>query len=258
MKLIFCLLFVALTAAWAADWKLVWSDEFDKPGLPDPAKWGYEKGFVRNHEKQYYTDARPENARVEDGALIIEARKEDYRDAQHTAQYTSASLTTQGKASWTYGRIEMRAKLPTGRGIWPAFWMLGIDHGKVSWPACGEIDIMELVGFNPEVVEAHCHTAQSSGGRARGDKIHVDKPWEDFHIYAAEWYPDRIDFFRDSQKYFSYKKEGADDVAWPFDKPQYIILNTAIGGAWGGQKGVDDSIFPQKYIIDYVRVYQKP
>src|SRR5215469_12052083 len=155
-----CGLFAALLSpVYAADWKLVWSDEFDKPGLPDSTKWGYETGFVRNHEKQFYTGGRRENARVENGTLIIEARKEQYKDAE----YTSASLTTQGKASWAYGRIEMRAKLPTGRGIWPAFWMLGTGHGKgVKWPDCGEIDIMELVGFHPETVEAHCHTAKYS------------------------------------------------------------------------------------------------
>jgi beta-glucanase (GH16 family) len=253
MKYICCLL-LTLNAAWAGDWKLVWSDEFDKAGLPDPARWGYEKGFVRNHEKQYYTEARKENARVEGGMLIIEARKEDFRDAQ----YTSASLKTQGKASWTYGRFEMRAKLPTGRGIWPAFWMLGVNEHEVGWPRCGEIDIMELVGFSPEVVEAHCHMAKSPGGGARGVRIHVDKPWEEFHIYAAEWFPDHIDFFRDDQKYFTFTKDPTNEAPWAFDKPQYIILNAAIGGAWGGQKGIDDSIFPQKYIIDYVRVYQKP
>src|SRR4051812_8880763 len=120
MKFILGLFFFALTAAWAGDWKLVWSDDFDKPGLPDPAKWGYEKGFVRNQEKQFYTEGRLENARVEGGMLIIEARKEAFKNAE----YTSASLTTDGKASWTYGRMEMRAKLPTGRGIWPAFWTL--------------------------------------------------------------------------------------------------------------------------------------
>jgi len=143
-----CYLLVFLSVGCAQDWKLVWSDEFDRPGLPDPAKWGYEKGFVRNQEKQYYTEARKENARVEGGMLIIESRREEYRNAH----YTSASLTTQGTASWTYGRMEMRAKLPTGRGIWPAFWMLGINESQVGWPACGEIDIMELVGFHPEVV----------------------------------------------------------------------------------------------------------
>lgn len=254
MRLIVSFLLFAITAACAEDWKLVWSDEFSQSGLPDPAKWGYEKGLVRNQEKQYYTESRAENARVENGMLIIESRKEDYRGAQ----YTSASLTTRGKASWTYGRMEMRAKLPTGRGIWPAFWMLGDDHGRVHWPKCGEIDIMELVGFHPETVEAHCHSAATSGGRAHGDRIHADKPWEQFHIYAAEWYPDRIDFFLDDHKYFSYPKDPSNPDAWPFDKPEYMILNTAVGGQWGGQQGIDDSIFPQQYVIDYVRVYQKP
>jgi beta-glucanase (GH16 family) len=255
MRFLFlCGLCVALAApVCATDWKLVWSDEFDKPGLPDATKWGYETGFVRNHEKQFYTDRRLENARVENGTLIIEARKEQYKDAE----YTSASLTTQGKASWTYGRIEMRAKLPTGRGIWPAFWTLGAEHGKGAWwPACGEIDIMELVGFHPETVEAHCHTTSYSHAKAKGARTTVAKPWEDFHIYAMEWFPDRIDFYLDQKKYFTFTNDGTAD-GWPFDKPQYIILNTAIGGAWGGQQGIDDSIFPQPYVIDYVRVYQQ-
>jgi beta-glucanase (GH16 family) len=255
MKSLGCLLLLlAVSAASAADWKLVWSDEFDKPGLPDPALWSYEKGFVRNHEKQYYTEARKENAHVENGTLIIEARKEDYRDAH----YTSASLTTRDKASWTYGRIEMRAKLPTGRGIWPAFWMLGINEREVGWPACGEIDIMELVGFHPEFVEAHCHMPGTSEGQATGSRTHVDRPWEDFHVYAAEWYSDRIDFFLDDHKYFTFKKTEVDAEAWAFDKPQRIILNLAVGGDWGGQQGIDDSIFPQQYVVDYVRVYRKP
>lgn len=244
----------AVTPVCAADWKLVWSDEFDKDGLPDPAKWGNESGFVRNHELQYYTVSRPENARIENGTLIIEARKEEFKNAH----YTSASLTTQGKASWTYGRIEMRAKLPTGRGIWPAFWMLGTDVREMGWPGCGEIDIMELVGFHPETVEAHCHTAKFSKGQAKGDRITVSKPWEDFHVYATEWYPDRIDFFVDDRKYFTFANDGTGEKAWPYDKPEYMILNTAIGGQWGGQQGIDDGIFPQKYVIDYVRVYQKP
>lgn len=253
MKFIPGLFFFALTAAWAGDWKLVWSDDFDKPGLPDPAKWGYEKGFVRNQEKQFYTDRRLENARVEGGMLIIEARKEAFKNAD----YTSASLTTEGKASWTYGRMEMRAKLPTGRGIWPAFWTLGINMREVGWPRCGEIDIMELVGFNPQVVEAHCHLPKASGAGGGGDKIHVDNPWEDFHVYAVEWFPDHLDFFLDDAKYYTFRKDAANETIWPFDKPQYIILNTAIGGEWGGQKGIDETIFPQKYIIDYVRVYQR-
>ncbi len=257
----------------AADWKLVWSDEFDKPGLPDPAKWSYEEGFVRNNELQFYTRARAENARIVNGMLVIEARKErfrnpayvpgttakgDWRKTREYAEYTSASLTTRGKGAWTYGRIEVRAKLPTGRGIWPAIWTLGTDK-SLGWPACGEIDIMENVGFEPDVIQAHIHTAKYNHvmGTSKGDKLTIRKPYEEFHNYIIEWYPDRIDFFVDDLKYFTHVNEKTGPDAWPFDKDQYLILNIAVGGSWGGQKGIDDSIFPQRMYIDYVRVYQK-
>jgi beta-glucanase (GH16 family) len=265
------LLVLAATPGRADDWKLVWSDEFDKPGLPDPAKWDYEAGFIRNREAQYYTRARKENARVEDGMLIIEARKErlaipasspegtkkrNAKDGQ-SVNYTSASLTTRGKASWTYGRIEVRARLPAGRGVWPAIWTLGNRGG---WPACGEIDIMENVGFEPDLIHANFHTKKYNHaiGTGKGAKITVPKPSEEFHVYAVEWYHDRIDCFVDKTKYFTFKNEGTGPDAWPYDKPQYLILNIAIGGAWGGQKGIDDGIFPQRMAIDYVRIFQKP
>lgn len=235
-------------------WGLVWTDEFDKDGLPDTDKWWYEVGFVRNNERQYYTRSREENARVENGMLVIESRKEDYKNAE----YTSASLTTQGQAAWTYGRIEIKAKLPRGRGVWPAIWMLGVNRDK-GWPACGEIDIMEYVGFKPNTIHANVHTEKYNHmrGNNKGDTITVEAPWKDFHVYAIEWYPERIDFFVDDKKYFTYENEGSGEAAWPFDDPCYLILNTAIGGSWGGQEGIDDSIFPQRYYIDYVRVYER-
>ncbi|NLH16456.1 MAG: DUF3472 domain-containing protein [Phycisphaerae bacterium] len=235
-------------------WKLVWNDEFDRNGRPDPAKWGYEKGFVRNNEKQYYTQDRPENARVENGNLVIESRKEQF----DKGEYTSASLITRGKAEWVYGRIEVRAKLPTGRGTWPAIWMLGVNR-SIGWPACGEIDIMENVGFDPDVIHANIHTKAYNHVKKtnKGNRITAKAPYNDFHIYAIDWYPDHMDFFYDDQKYFSFANEGTGNDVWPYDKPHYLILNTAIGGSWGGQKGIDDAIFPQKFLIDYVRVYQK-
>ncbi len=256
------------------DWKLVWSDEFSEPGLPNPAKWDYETGFVRNDEKQFYTRARKENARVEDGNLIIEARKERWKNpafdpsakagkrgrrGPEFADYTSASLTTRGKAGWTRGRIEVRAKLPSGRGTWPAIWTLGKDIPEVGWPACGEIDIMEFVGFDPGVIHANVHTrkynhVQKTG---KGDKTALPDASETFHVYAVEWDADRLEFFVDDKEYFTFRNEGTGPDAWPFVKDQYLILNLAIGGAWGGQKGIDDAIFPARYSIDYVRVYQK-
>ncbi|MEN6495526.1 MAG: glycoside hydrolase family 16 protein [Thermoguttaceae bacterium] len=269
-KSILALLFVLIAVpVQAEDWKLVWSDEFDKPGTPDPAKWDYEAGFVRNNERQYYTRARKENARVEEGMLIIEARKEQFRipkqakkgkagKGQENADYTSASLTTLGKASWTYGRIEVRAKLPTGRGMWPAIWTLGTNIGQVGWPACGEIDIMENVGFDPNVIHANIHTKAYNHAihTNKGSRITIPNPHQDFHVYAIEWRPERMDFFVDATKYFTFTNENKGTDAWPYDKPQYLILNIAVGGAWGGQKGIDDSIFPQRMAIDYVRVYQ--
>jgi beta-glucanase (GH16 family) len=234
-------------------WELVWGDEFEKTGLPDPQKWEHEVGLIRNGEKQYYTKDRRENARVENGSLVIEARKEPFQNAG----YTSASLTS--KASWTYGRIEVRAKIPTGRGAWPAIWTLGKNIRTVGWPACGEIDIMENVGFDPDRIHANIHTAAYNHVKKtnKGNNLVIEKPYADFHVYAVEWTPERIDFFLDDRKYFSFAKEPGGDDVWPYDKPQYLILNFAVGGSWGGQKGIDDTIFPQKYLIDYVRVYRK-
>jgi beta-glucanase (GH16 family) len=266
----------ATSTAGAADWKLVWSDEFDSPGLPDPGRWRYETGFAYNHEKQYYT-VRSENARIENGVLVIEGRKEKYNASaadpkgqsnplpgaskgQTTADYTSARLTTRGKAAWTYGRIEVRAKLPTGRGTWPAIWTLGSNIDQTGWPTCGEIDIMEFVGFDPGIVHANIHTKKYNHvmKTGKGDKISVPDASRAFHVYAVEWDAEKMDFFVDAQKYFTYRNEGTGSDAWPYDKDQYLILNLAIGGDWGGQKGVDDRIFPARYEIDYVRVYQKP
>ncbi len=236
-------------------WELVWADEFNYNGLADENKWDYEVGFVRNREKQYYTKARPENARVENGALVIESRKEKYENGE----YTSASLHTWRKAEWLYGRIEVRAKLPTGRGMWPAIWMLGANRDKVGWPACGEIDIMENVGFNPDTIHANIHTKAYNHvkGTGKGAKTQAKEPYNRYHVYAIDWHEDRIDFFLDEEKYFTFKNEGTGNDTWPYDKPHYLILNAAIGGAWGGQKGIDDTIFPQEYRIDYVRVFKR-
>lgn len=255
----------------AGDWTLAWSDDFDYKGLPDPAKWSYEVGFIRNNELQYYTSNRTENARVENGMLVIEAIKEKYSNpgfkpdsksnkAREFADYTAASVISLGKASWLYGRVEVKAKIPTGRGMWPAIWMLGANRAnKVGWPKCGEIDIMENVGFTPDIIHGTVHTGKYNhvAKTAKGAKITIPEPYKEFHIYAIEWDKEKIDFFVDDKKYFTFTNDGTGNDAWPFDKEQYLILNIAVGGAWGGQKGVDESIFPQKLYIDYVRVYQK-
>jgi len=233
--------------------KLVWSEEFDYTGLPDSTKWQYEEGLIRNGEAQYYTRARLKNTQVENGILTITAHKEDFEGSS----YTSASINTKGLYEFTNGRIEVRAKLPEGRGTWPAIWTLGTNIDKVDWPQCGEIDIMEFVGFDSNKVYANVHTGDynHAKGTGRGGSITVEKPFADFHIYAVEWYPDSMNFYFDDEKYFTCisKKEGVGE--WPFFEPQYLLINMAIGGSWGGTKGIDDSIFPVNYQIDYVRIY---
>jgi beta-glucanase (GH16 family) len=265
------ILFTFLQIGFGADpqrFKLVWADEFDRTGLPDPLKWSYETGFLRNNEAQYYTSGRQENARVEGGMLVIEGRKEQFKNAncvpggkgrrsQEFAEYTSASITTRGKVSWTFGRMEVKAKLPKGRGTWPAIWLLGTDR-TAGWPACGEIDVMEFVGHDPGVIHANVHTRKYNHVQKnnKGSTLKVPDASDAFHVYALEWTPERMDFFVDDKKYFTYTNEGSGVDAWPFDKPEYLILNLAIGGAWGGQKGIDETIFPQKMLVDYVRVYE--
>ncbi|MEK7765444.1 MAG: glycoside hydrolase family 16 protein, partial [bacterium] len=202
---------VSLPAA-RPGWDLVWSDEFDKDGSPDPARWGPEVGMIRNNELQYYTKGRAENARIEGGNLVIEARKEPYEKAG----YTSASLTTAGLASWTYGRIEARAKLPGGRGTWPAIWMLGNAIDKVGWPVCGEIDIMEHVGFDPDKIHCTVHTAAYNHvkGTQRGSTLDTKAPFDGFHVYATEWTEGAITFFFDDRVVFTFTKEGSGKDVW--------------------------------------------
>jgi beta-glucanase (GH16 family) len=256
------------TLAMAGDWKLVWADEFDKDGHPDPTKWQYEEGYIRNHEEQYYTKDRLENARVEGGCLVIEGRKEAIpnphhkpdskgANAQAVTKYTAASLNTLGKADWLYGRIEVRAKLPQGKGVWPAIWMMGTNVHQIGWPKCGEIDIMEFVGHTADHVYATVHYANTESKHvASGGHLITERPFDDFHIYAVEWYPDRMDFFLDQKQYFTFPLKAADLPGGnAFTKPHYLMLNLALGGAWG--KEIDETIMPQKFMIDYVRVYQQ-
>jgi len=240
------------------DRELVWSDEFNYTGLPDSTKWTYQVGGHGwgNHEKQYYTRARTENARVENGMLIIEARKENW----DTMKYTSTRLVTQGKHDWLYGRFEIRARLPYGVGTWPAIWMMPSQktYGNGGWPDNGEIDIMEHVGFDQDVIHSTTHTKKYYFriNTQRTAIIKVDNVSGSFHNYAIEWYPDRILGFVDDTLYFTSPNDGTGWEAWPFDRPFYLIMNIAVGGDWGGQKGVDDSIWPQRLEVDYVRVYQ--
>lgn len=245
-----------LTYAQPSAPKLIWSDEFTKEGLPDSTKWTYEVGGNGwgNNELEYYTARRPENARIENGKLIIEARKEAYEGKN----YTSARLLT--KARWEHGRIEALAKLPSGRGTWPAIWMLGEKVATAGWPLGGEIDIMEHVGFDEGVVHGTVHTEAYNHvkGTQKGQQVTIKDATSAFHLYAIEWTADKIDFFVDNQKYYTVEKSvlGSDVAQWPFEQPFYLILNMAVGGNWGGQKGVDETIWPRRMEVDYVRVYQ--
>lgn len=249
---------VSVTPPTPAIPKLVWADEFDKAGLPDPTKWSYDTGGsgFGNNELQYYTEKRPENARIENGKLVIEARKEDYQ----ARKYTSARLLTAGKTTWKYGRIEVMAKLPKGVGTWPAIWMLGENIGTAGWPKCGELDIMEHVGYDEGIVHGTAHTQDynHTKGTQKEGKVTVSNVTTEFHLYAIEWTDKQIDFFVDSQKYYTVLRSvlGGSEPQWPFDQPFFLILNLAVGGNWGGLKGVDDSIWPQRMEVDYVRIYQ--
>lgn len=237
--------------------KLVWSDEFNTGTTPDTTKWAYNIGTGSygwgNNEAQYYT-SDPANARIENGNLIIEARKEP----RGGKNYTSARLLTQGKASWTYGRIEVRAKLPKGIGSWPAIWMLGDNINSVGWPMCGEIDIMEHVGSEQDVVNfsAHSKMLNWSLGTQKTTKTNIAGVSDQFHIYKIEWSKERIQFFVDNVLYYNVVNDGRGLSYYPFTDPQYLLLNLAVGGNMGGTKGVDDSIFPIRMQVDYVRIYQ--
>lgn len=243
-------------AAKEPTWKLVWGDEFNYTGLPDSTKWNYDVGNADgwgNNELQYYTDHDTSNVRVENGMLLIEAKKEK-RDS---SDYTSARLLTRGKASWQYGKIEVKAKIPSGRGSWPAIWTLA-DSIK-AWPDDGEIDIMEHVGFHQGYIHGsiHCKQYYHSIGTQKTDTVLVADCSEAFHVYSMEWDKDSIRVAVDEKVFFTFANEHKGYEYWPFDNKMFLILNIAVGGNWGGQKGIDENMFPLRMLIDYVRVYQK-
>ena len=242
-----------------AGYQLVWADEFDVAGLPDAARWAYDTERNRlgwyNNELQYYAAARTENSQVSGGRLRITARLESLGSAGDWGgqRYTSARLITRGKAAWTHGFFEVRAKLPCGRGTWPAIWTLGT--GGV-WPDDGEIDIMEQVGSNPTRVFGTVHTRAGSGGASTGAATQVSDACTAFHDYQLHWTANEIAVGVDGVVYFRYANPGTGRDRWPFNAPQYLLLNVAIDGVLGGS--VDDSIFPVTMEIDHVRVYQAP
>lgn len=238
-------------------YKLIWSDEFNYKGLPDSSKWGYDVGGNGwgNNELQFYTQKDLSNASVSNGVLKITARKQ----VKENRQYTSARLITKDKAEFTYGKIEIRAKLPAGRGTWPAIWMLGKNIHTISWPACGEIDIMEHVGFNKDSVFNSIHTTSYNHitGTQKTKGTYISEPYTRFHTYAIEWTPEEIVFLLDGKVCYKVMNEHLSSKEWPFNKPQFLILNVAVGGDWGGEKGIDENVFPATLEIDYVRVFQK-
>ncbi|MBA4410948.1 MAG: glycoside hydrolase family 16 protein [Bacteroidota bacterium] len=241
------------------EYELVWSDEFNYSGLPDSKKWSYDTaGNITgwgNNEAQYYTSACLKNSEVKDGNLFINAIKEDFEGRR----YTSARLVTKSKGDWLYGRVEVRAKLPDGRGMWPAIWMLPTDWVYGGWPASGEIDIMENVGYDPYVIVGSAHTElyNHMKGTHKNGNITISDCYTEFHNYILEWDASEYRVYVDSQLFFTYKNDGTGYQSWPFDKPFHLLLNVAVGGNWGGQKGIDDTIFPRSMVVDYVRVYQK-
>jgi beta-glucanase (GH16 family) len=244
---------------------LVWSDEFSKVGLPNPSHWKYDthrnKEGWYNREKQYYAAQRLKNSRVENGYLILEAHLEELNHADYVdwgeQTYTSARLITQGLGDWTYGFFEIRAKIPCGTGTWPAIWMLPSDP-DIKWPRGGEIDIMEHVGFDPGVIHHSVHTKNFNfmRGSQRTTQHIVADACDTFHKYQLLWTANTLLFAVDEKPKFLYKKTRSGQSRWPFDKPQHLLLNIAVGGTWGGQKGVRKDSFPAKMEIDYVRVYQ--
>ncbi|MEW6402053.1 MAG: glycoside hydrolase family 16 protein [Chloroflexota bacterium] len=234
-------------------WNLVWHDEFDGDSL-DASNWTFDLGAGGwgNGELEYYT-SRPENVRVENGFLVIEALQEKYEGAY----YTSARLKTQGQQSFQYGRIEGRLRVPAGAGLWPAFWMLGEDFNGSNWPACGEIDIMEYIGKQPDLIFGTLHGPGYSGalGFTKWNRQEYNIA-DDFHTYAIEWDAEQITWFYDGVEYHTVAPDDLSGRKWVFDHPFFIILNLAVGGQFPGPVGLD-TVFPAQLQVDYVRVYQK-
>ncbi|MFL6672284.1 MAG: family 16 glycosylhydrolase [Massilia sp.] len=236
-------------------WTLDWSDEFDGSAL-DHGKWVEETGGhgFGNHELQYYT-AGGQNLRVAGGYLVIEARKEH----RENREYTSARIKTAGLKERAYGRYEARIKIPRGQGIWPAFWLLGSDCGATGWPRCGEIDIMENIGKEPGLVHGTMHGPGYSGADGFGAPSALDAGRsyaDDFHVFAVEWEPGEVRWYRDGALYHTARPELVKGE-WVFEHPFFVILNLAVGGDWPGNPDAG-TVLPQQMLVDYVRVYRRP
>jgi beta-glucanase (GH16 family) len=247
-----------------AKWTQVWSDEFNGPngGPPDPSKWTIVTGGdgFGNNELEFYTD-RSVNVQQSQGNLVITARKEEFSGPNGKLRpYTSARLQTRGHFERAYGRMEARIRIPQGQGIWPAFWMMGDNFDSVGWPACGEIDIMENVGFEPNMVHGTLHGPGFSGGEALGASFKLagsQRFADDFHLFATEWEPGQIRFYVDGKLFETRKAtELGAGQRWVFDHPFFLLVNLAVGGYWPGEPDVT-SRFPATMLIDYVRVYSR-
>ncbi|MCM1067240.1 MAG: glycoside hydrolase family 16 protein [Muribaculaceae bacterium] len=237
--------------------RLVFADDFSTPGAPDSTRWTFEEGYVRNGEMQYYTSGP--NAVCKDGILIIEARNDSVTIDGVVCPVTSASLTTRGLHSWKYGYVEVRARISSSRGTWPAIWMMPESSAYGAWPRSGEIDIMEHVGYEPANVHFAAHTERYNHMRGVQNNFVCPAPEAvgSFHTYALRWTPDSLTWLYDGEEKYTLKKEDkADWTSWPFDNEFHLILNLAIGGGWGGQQGVDLEALPRTFEVDYVRVFQ--
>ncbi|WP_374164288.1 family 16 glycosylhydrolase [Arcticibacter sp. MXS-1] len=240
---------------WAFESRPAWSDDFDYEGSPASSIWDYDIGGSGwgNNELQYYTK-NMSNVSVSSGVLTVTARKE----ALGNREYTSSRLVTRNKADFLYGRIEVRAKLPAGKGTWPAIWMLPTEWSYGDWPKSGEIDIMEHVGYDPGVIHVSTHTeayyfkinTQKTATRR------IENATTDFHVYRVDWTPYAIRGYVDDLKTFEFVNEGKGSTTWPFDKKFHLLLNLAIGGDWGGAQGVDTTALPASMVVDYVRYYK--
>lgn len=240
---------------WTFESTATWSDEFTNTGVPLSSNWDYDVGGSGwgNNEKEYYTNTI-NNASVADGKLTITAKKESFGGMN----YSSSRMVTRNKLDALYGRFEIKAKLPSGKGTWPAIWMLPTDRTYGDWPKSGEIDIMEHVGYDQDNVHFSTHT-EAYYFKINTQKTitkKIDGASTAFHLYRVDWTPYAVRGYYDDVKVFEFANEGTGYKAWPFDKKFHLLLNVAVGGDWGGAQGIDDSIFPQKMEVDYVRYYK--
>ena len=239
---------------WQFETTPVWEDDFNTGTVPDPSKWTYETGGSGwgNNELQYYTNG--DNVSLTGGNLVITAKNQSFSGSN----YTSTRMITKGKGDWLYGRFEVRAKLPKGRGTWPAIWMLSSENAYGTWPASGEIDIMEHVGFDPNRVHCSVHTSaynHTLNTQKTASQV-VAGATDDFHIYRVDWTPYAVRGFIDGTEYFEFTNENKGSTFWPFNKRFHLIMNIAVGGNWGGAQGVDNTVFPASMEVDYVKVFK--